>query len=413
MVRCSRVFFSSILLIGVFFSASVLGDHNLTASKTGKSDFQLLKLHYDNSSGEKGVTNFEYDENGIMQRSFWTLLDNSRYSWNYHTYDSSGNMTLKYREFSDGLTSTNAFTYDENGNVLTDVYHRSDGRQGTVFYKYDDLNRQTEADCRGLNGWFKGLIKYEYDSGNRPIKGFISRDGKPFGTIGYQYDEGGRLILEHWDLGGVWTQTFTLEYRPSRGHLNTSYPSSNVFIRNTSSYRLVGENYDFSDRSGGPSLFYYDEKGRLVRKVFESSAGFKTDTTFEYSEEGLLTTSCRKYSDGKTGLFTYEFDGNRRLVCRVFKRSDGLESLEVYEYDAKGNLVKGRYDNVDAWLTGDLSFESDQAGNLLKGRFTGEEFSADIDFDSDGAGNVVRVHWDFSSGGKRTQTYTFEYEEIE
>ncbi len=411
-MRNSGRFITPVLLILVTLSSFLYGDNNLLASKTGKSDLQLIKLHYDNSSGERGVTNFEYDENGIMQRSFWTLLDKSRYSRNYHTYDSSGNMVLKYREFSDGLTSTNTYTYDGKGNILTDVYQRSDGRQGKVFYRYDDQNRQIEADCRGLNGWFNGLIKYEYDSGNKPIKGFISRDGKPYGSIIYQYDEGGRLILEHWDLGGVWTQTFTLEYRPSRGHLKVSYPSSNVFVRNTGSYRLVRENYDYSGRSGGPSFFHYDDKGRLERKVFESSAGFKTETTFEYNTEGLLTTSRRIYSDGKTGIFTYEFDGNRRLVRRVFKRSDGLEGLEEYEYDRKGNLVKGRYENFDGWLTGDLTFESDQEGFLLKGRFAGEEFSADIDFDLDGSGNVVRIHWDFSPGEKRSQTYTFEYEEI-
>ena len=411
-MRFSSGISSVILLVCALSIFPVSGDHTVTAGRTGKSDFQLIKLLYKNSSGEQGVTTFEYDENGIMQRSSWKLLDGSRSSSNYHTYDRSGNMTLKYREFSDGLTSTNTFTYDGGGNILADVYQRSDGRQGEVFYRYDDQDRQIEADCRGLNGWFEGLIEYGYDTENKLVRGLITRAGEPLGKIIYEYDELGRLVLEQWDLGGTWTQTFTLEYRPSRDYLKTVYPSPNVFIKSSGSCRLAGESYDYSGRSGGPSFFHYDEEGKLVKKVFESSAGFRTETTYNYNEEGLLTSSHRKYSDGRTGIFTYEFDGNRRLIRRLFKRSDGLEGLESYEYDAKGNLVKGRYVNFDAWLTGDLSFESDRDGHLLRGTFTGEELSADIDFEVDPAGNVVRIHWNFSPGEKRTQTYTFEYIEM-
>jgi len=372
-----------------------------------------VKLHYENASGENGVTDFCYDENGIMQRSFWTLIDGSRSSMNYHAYDRGGRIILKYREFSDGLTSTNTYSYDDQGNLLVDMYERSDGRRGKVFYAYDDRYRQIEADCQGLNGWFFGTIRYSYDSNSRKTGAVITRDGKAAGNIGFEYDDQGNMVREYWDLNGSWSQTFTFEYQYCSDLPQASFPSSNVFVRNTGAYRLVAERYDFAGRSGGPSRFDYDREGRLIKKVFESSAGFRTDTVYSYGNEGLLASSRREYSDGRTGVFSYEFDGNRRLVRRVFERSDGLRGLEAYEYDQKGNLAKGKYVNFDGWLTGDLAFESDSSGNLVSGRFEGEKYHADIDFDVDEAGNVVRIHWAFDHDAGMTQTYIFEYEKLE
>ena len=74
--------------------------------------YRLIKLHYENSNGEKGITIYEYDTDGIAQTATWKLLDGSRYSRNYHTYDHSGNLVRKYREFSDGLTSNTIYEYE-------------------------------------------------------------------------------------------------------------------------------------------------------------------------------------------------------------------------------------------------------------------------------------------------------------
>ena len=211
-----------VVLLYSTFSSPLIGDHTVTAGRSGQSEWQLYKLHYENSSGEKGVTTFYYDENGILHRSFWILLDGSRSGYSFHTYDRDGNMTLKYREFSDGLTSRNIFTYDQKGNLLIDKYARSDGREGAVYYSYDHNGRLQEADCRNMNGWFAGRITYEYDFSGRKVEGTISRDGKFAGTIVYKYDERDRLISEHWDLGGSWTQTFSFEYRPGRDFLKIS-----------------------------------------------------------------------------------------------------------------------------------------------------------------------------------------------
>jgi len=37
----------------------------------GDEKYRLSKLHYENSSGEKRITTFEYDEYGIMSKAKW------------------------------------------------------------------------------------------------------------------------------------------------------------------------------------------------------------------------------------------------------------------------------------------------------------------------------------------------------
>ena len=42
--------------------------------------YRIIKLHYENSSGEKGTTNFQYDKKHKLIKAIWSLDDNSRYS---------------------------------------------------------------------------------------------------------------------------------------------------------------------------------------------------------------------------------------------------------------------------------------------------------------------------------------------
>ncbi|UCH09315.1 MAG: hypothetical protein JSU61_08725 [Fidelibacterota bacterium] len=343
-----------------------------------------------------------------MVRAFWELLDGTRHSRNYHTFDSRGNMTAKYREFSDGITSLQRFEYDNAGNLVTEHFERSDSVTGITHYDYDPAGRLITARCKGLNGWFIGVIHYEYDETGNRIGGAIDQAGKRTGHITYTYDEYGNLSTEHWDFPGVWSQSFTYEYQTAPPPTCTS---SNVFIRNTGDARVIREQYDYNGTIGGPSYYEYDARGWLVKKIFVRSDDFETATTYEYDHAGILLQSFREYSNGLSAVFSYKFDGNRRLVHRAFTRSDGVLGVETYEYDLKGRLVSAVYDNFDTWLTGTITFQHTDDGRLTGGTFVGRDgFDAELSFEHDANGNVVTIHWVLSSG--QTQTYTFEYEPL-
>ncbi len=393
-------------LPALLYSCKIFKDN-----KTHNSEYQLYQLYYENSSGENGLTTFDYNDEGILEKAIWELADGSRASLNIYKHDVKGNLITKYREFSDGLVSEQTYEYDEKGNLLKEIFERSDDVTGITTYEYDGNGRLEKANCKGLNGWFHGEITYIYDKDGNKQKADINQKGKNTGSISYSYDENGNLIKEKWDFPGNWSQTFIYVYENLKKDKITYYTSSNIFIKNNHGYRIAREYYDYSNKTGGPSYYTYGKNGKLLSKRFERSDNFFTETTYLYDHQGKLTKSYRKYSNGLCAVFTYEFNNPEQLRKRFFKRTDGAAGSESYEYDENSHLSKATWENVDSWLTGNISFEYNENGDIDEGFFKGKkDFNATINFEYDKNENLIVINWNFSNGD--TQKYIFEYEKI-
>ena len=133
-------------------------------SQTTQNEHRLIRLHYTDSSGEKGLTTFEYDHNGLMYKALWKLLNGERCSVNYYSYDENSKLVKKYREFSDGIISIQLYKYSNKGNLTEETFWRSDSVTGKVIYSYDHEGKRLKAKCKGMNGWFYGTIDYEYNN---------------------------------------------------------------------------------------------------------------------------------------------------------------------------------------------------------------------------------------------------------
>lgn len=376
------------------------------------AELRLLRLHYSSSNGEKGVTTFEYDGGGLAYKALWQLLDGSRNSLNLYTFDHRGNVIKKHRRFSDNITSTQIFEYNAEGQLTKERFDRSDGVNGITFYYYDAAGKRIKADCRGLNGWFFGIIKYKHASNGRKIAADIEDKEQKIGTIKYTYDEQNNLIREYWDLSGKFDQTFTYEYDSYSDKPENPFTSSNVFININSGYKVIKEEYDYSNQSSGPSYYKYDQD-KLAEKVFTRSDGLQTVTHFFYDGDNKLIKSLRIYSPEKSAIFTYSYNNQRKLTARENLQTDGTAMQENYQYDKDGRLIRAKWKNFDTWLTGTMTFAHDRQGSLKQGRFqsTGEKnFTADIFFLYDNNRNLSSIHWDFSFPA--TQTYNFEYAKI-
>jgi YD repeat-containing protein len=404
-----------VTLLSIIASALLLsctsannGDQKQPQTST---EYRQLKLYYENASGENGLTTFDYDDSGNISIAVWELTDGSRNSLNFYDYDETGQLLRKYREFSDSLTSSQTYRYDKNGNLITEYFERSDGRSGVTNYEYDDSGRQVRAVCDGLNGWFHGIINYEYDESGRKINADIIQKGKHTGIIHYSYNENDNLMKEHWDFSGKWSQTFIYEYEKCPDKIPDFYTSSNAFIQDPGKFRVIKETYDFSNKTGGPSQYTYDQNGKLVQKRFTRSDGLTTKTYYLYDCIGNLTKSYRQYSSGLTTVFDYKFNDNRQLTERSFKRTDGAQGTESYTYDEESRLIQADYNNFDSWLTGTITFTHNQNGDISRGYFKApKDRSAEIIFEYSDNHHLTKIHWDFSFN--RTQTYTFIYEKI-
>jgi len=390
----------------IFLTGIYLGSCSRTGDNTpGESspEHRLVKLHYENSGGEKGITHFYYDMDEVNYLAVWHLDDSSRSSVNHHSFDSSGNMILKSRAFSDGITSVQHFNYDPAGNLTSEDFIRSDSVKGRVDYRYGEDGQISYADCQGLNGWFFGRLIYSWDD-DKKTGADIMRDSASIGKVVYEYDDG-RLVFEKWELNGEWSQVFRYEYQESNP---MTYTSSNVFIRESPWYRIASETYDFKGESGGPSYYKYDGNGKLVSKEFIRSDGLSTITTYDYDTTGLLDHSLREYGDGRGTDFLYWYNVDRKLLVKTFQWTDGSSGSETYRYK-NGVLIRGEYVNMDAWLNGILDFKYSAAGLLISANFLADEGNdASLDFSYDRNFNLEKIQWTFNSG--HTQTYLYKYE---
>ncbi len=370
-------------------------------------NFKIIALKYSNSSGERGITEFEYNAPGLLAFSRWKNLSGERSSINRYESNSKGEIIEKTRLFSDSISSQQSFDYNLCGKILKETFSRSDGITGQVIYSYNEHGKLESAACQLMNGWFTGHIEYVYNFYDVLDEAIIKKDDKSIGMISYQYDINGNLILEKWDFNGTWEQLFIYEYIAVP---DTVYTSPNPFIVNSAYYRIEGEYYYYEGGSEGPSSYLYSGN-KLTKKTFHRSDGLTTEAHYHYDESGILLSSTRNYSDGKTAEFFYTFNDKVQMTRRWFKRSDGLEGEEKYSYDAEDRLVMAEYQKMDAWLTGTLALSHDPSGLPLKGYFKGEEnFDADVYFFYDDYKNLIKIRWDFSFG--KSQTYTFQYKAI-
>ncbi len=396
----------SIIFFSFLISSPILSNNLFNNSGRGV-EFKLSKLHYSNSSGEEGLSTFDYDSKGNLSIAVWELLDGTRNSINYYTCDEDGNVTKKYREFSDGVTSTQTYRYNKSGKLIFENFSRSDGKTGKANYEYNAIGDPVKAVCEGLNGWFSGTIKYKIDSRGNKISGAILQNGKRTGQIEYTYDVYNNLIKEHWQFGSVWSQTFIYEYLDFDFSKRLKYSSSNIFLIDSPS-RVKKENYDFSNQSGGPSEYIYNDHGKLEKKIFERSDGLKTTTSYLYDNKGTLLKSYRKYADGLTAVFSYGYDSLGRLYSRTFTQPDSVSGSETFFYNEEGKLSEAHYKNMDMWLSGVITFEHDEFGKLTAGHFVGDvNFNAEIEFFYNQKNQLIQIFWQLTDG--RTQTYTFEY----
>lgn len=394
----------SLFLLGPFCLSAV--SDSVQAGNQALSNRQTRYLHYENSNGEQCLTTFDFEPQGHPKVAVWEQLDRNRCSLDSLSYDDSGNLVRRYREYYDGVTSEELYEYDAAGRRVNETFSRSDGVTGITIHKYDRRGNLTESECDAYKGWFNGKIVYTRERG-RISNARIFQDEKRTGEIRYNYDASGRLKREWWRVGDDWNQTIRYEYFNADSAGDRNFTSPNVFIVPEDKVAVAAENYDYSGESGGPSYYGYEPDGKLVAKRFVRSDGLTTNTAFLYDADRRLSKSYRIYADGRHGVFSYEFNETGKLVGRTLKVSDGSDGSETYEYDNDAKLVKAGYKNFDSWLSGVIQFEyvGDQ---LSKGVFKGEnDFDAALSFGYDDMNHLISIHWAFSFG--KTQTYTFEY----
>ena len=336
----------------------------------------------------------------------------------YTFTDEMGHVVLT-RQMKGSETHDTYYVYDDKGNlcfVLQPMYQSSANLDLYAFqYKYDGLNRCIWKKLPGA-----GYVEMVYDNADRLV---FSQDGNQRAlTAGnwtyYKYDSLNRLTEQGVCTNKVTTSGTTVHirnYYDSYSFIGTQGFPASKFSNDTSGYgkglltgRMVA---GLGTSSPVWKAWYYDVRGREVKRV-ESNAmsGYDvTTTTYSFTDKPLTVKHTQSAgSTGSTSLTevtTYAYDSADRLQKVQHKLDSGpTVTLAEYGYDNFGRLNSKKLGgtlhtstyayNLRCWLTG----------------ISGSKFSQTLTYNNGSAGyngNITAMDWTANGSSHR---YTFAYD---
>ena len=360
-----------------------------------------LEASGDYANGTLNVTRTT-DEDGNMSYTFMdkigrTLLERrmngSEALDTYYVYDNYGNLCY-------------VLPPAINGNISTDNLNLY-----AYQYNYDGCNRCIRKKLPGTQ-----YIEYVYDNSDRLT---FSQDGSQRALSAqnwtyYKYDQLNRLTEQGLCTNKVTTSGTTvhiMNYYDSYSFIGTQGFTGSNFSTDTSGYgkgALTGQMV--AGINGNPvwKAFYYDIRGREVKRVESNAMNGYDMTTTSYSFTNKPLTLTHVHTSGSknlTEVHTYSYDYADRLL-KVQHKLDGdtIVTLAEYTYDDLGRVKQKKLGgtahsstysyNIRSWLTG----------------ITGSKFTQTLAYNNSTAGyngNITAMDWT-ADGDSHSYTFTYD-----
>ena len=360
-----------------------------------------LEASGDYANGILNVTRTT-DEDGNMSYTFMdkigrTLLERrmngSEALDTYYVYDNYGNLCY-------------VLPPAINGNISTDNLNLY-----AYQYNYDGCNRCIRKKLPGTQ-----YIEYVYDNSDRLT---FSQDGSQRALSAqnwtyYKYDQLNRLTEQGLCTNKVTTSGTTvhiMNYYDSYSFIGTQGFTGSNFSTDTSGYgkgALTGQMV--AGINGNPvwKAFYYDIRGREVKRVESNAMNGYDVTTTSYSFTNKPLTLTHVHTSGSkslTEVHTYSYDYADRLSKVQHKLDNNtIVTLAEYTYDDLGRMEQKKLGgtahsstysyNIRSWLTG----------------ITGSKFTQTLAYNNSTAGyngNITAMGWT-ADGDSHSYTFTYD-----
>ena len=360
-----------------------------------------LEASGDYANGTLNVTRTT-DEDGNMSYTFMdkigrTLLERrmngSEALDTYYVYDNYGNLCY-------------VLPPAINGNISTDNLNLY-----AYQYNYDGCNRCIRKKLPGTQ-----YIEYVYDNSDRLT---FSQDGSQRALSAqnwtyYKYDQLNRLTEQGLCTNKVTTSGTTvhiMNYYDSYSFIGTQGFTGSNFSTDTSGYgkgALTGQMV--AGINGNPvwKAFYYDIRGREVKRVESNAMNGYDVTTTSYSFPNKPLTLTHVHTSGSkslTEVHTYSYDYADRLSKVQHKLDNNtIVTLAEYTYDDLGRMEQKKLGgtahsstysyNIRSWLTG----------------ITGSKFTQTLAYNNSTAGyngNITAMGWT-ADGDSHSYTFTYD-----
>ena len=360
-----------------------------------------LEASGDYANGTLNVTRTT-DEDGNMSYTFMdkigrTLLERrmngSEALDTYYVYDNYGNLCY-------------VLPPAINGNISTDNLNLY-----AYQYNYDGCNRCIRKKLPGTQ-----YIEYVYDNSDRLT---FSQDGSQRALSAqnwtyYKYDQLNRLTEQGLCTNKVTTSGTTvhiMNYYDSYSFIGTQGFTGSNFSTDTSGYgkgALTGQMV--AGINGNPvwKAFYYDIRGREVKRVESNAMNGYDVTTTSYSFTNKPLTLTHVHTSGSkslTEVHIYSYDYADRLSKVQHKLDNNtIVTLAEYTYDDLGRMEQKKLGgtahsstysyNIRSWLTG----------------ITGSKFTQTLTYNNGTAGyngNITAMDWT-ADGDSHSYTFTYD-----
>ena len=360
-----------------------------------------LEASGDYANGTLNVTRTT-DEDGNMSYTFMdkigrTLLERrmngSEALDTYYVYDNYGNLCY-------------VLPPAINGNISTDNLNLY-----AYQYNYDGCNRCIRKKLPGTQ-----YIEYVYDNSDRLT---FSQDGSQRALSAqnwtyYKYDQLNRLTEQGLCTNKVTTSGTTvhiMNYYDSYSFIGPQGFTGSNFSKDKSGYgkgALTGQMV--AGINGNPvwKAFYYDIRGREVKRVESNAMNGYDVTTTSYSFTNKPLTLTHVHTSGSkslTEVHTYSYDYADRLSKVQHKLDNNtIVTLAEYTYDDLGRMEQKKLGgtahsstysyNIRSWLTG----------------ITGSKFTQTLAYNNSTAGyngNITAMGWT-ADGDSHSYTFTYD-----
>ena len=293
-----------------------------------------------------------------------------------------------------------------NGNISTDNLNLY-----AYQYGYDGFNRCVRKKLPGAQ-----YIEYVYDNSDRLT---FSQDGNQrtlsaHNWTYYKYDQLNRLTEQGLCTNKLTTSGTTvhiMNYYDSYSFIGSQGFTSSNFSTDTSGYgkgALTGQMVAGINSNPVWKAFYYDIRGREVKRVESNGMNGYDVTTTSYSFTNKPLTLTHVHTSGSkslTELYTYSYDYADRLSKVQHKLdNNAIVTLAEYIYNDLGRMEQKKLGgtahsstysyNIRSWLT----------------RITGGKFTQTLTYNNGTAGyngNITAMDWT-ADGDSHSYTFTYD-----
>jgi len=363
--------------------------YNNYGQKTALRDAlgNMIYYEYDNRGRKTKVT----DALGLYTQYYWDSASNITTIRKYdgttlaRLYDSFGQMTAYSLGYNlPGISQKTTYLWrDALGQVTTKL----DTERGCFNYYFDSLGRQiTEIHDQSTT-------LYYYDAMSRRTT-LIDRLGHDFN---YSFDSVGDLSqIVNWvgqttkyyynAIGLLTTEVYPNNIRTSYSYnennemiLQETFKNGNALINRLAySYNPDGNRVTMSDKNGGITCYYYDQRHRLIKEMKYDQPIIKINTGITVGNSSS-DSYMAKITIGEN-LIGISTGGNYRMNWGSYPEGSSSKIyLRSYEYDSSGNRLKMIWDsNTTAYIYNafnqlsimstngnEILFSYDSNGNLL------------------------------------------------